>query len=61
MNTKEAIKFCESQKSSNFTGMELNNVRNEEITDNKLCEVIELLKRGEELRRKYGKPTRTGN
>jgi len=49
MKTKEAIEFIESKKPSNFTGYELNNVRNEKITENKLCEIIELLQRGQKI------------
>ena len=44
---KEAIEFLESEKPSNFTGRELQNVRSEEIKEEKLKQVIALLKRGE--------------
>ena len=44
MNTKETIEFLESEKPSNFTGRELQNVRSEDIKEEKLKQVIALLK-----------------
>ncbi|MBA7576413.1 hypothetical protein ES695_21320 [Candidatus Atribacteria bacterium 1244-E10-H5-B2] len=55
MNTKESIKFIESRKPSNFTGMELNNVRTEKIIEDKLGEVVECLQRGGEYEQMWEK------
>lgn len=44
MEIEEAIDFIESKKPSNFTGRELNNVREEKITEEGFNKVIKLLR-----------------